>query len=105
MTTERRVHTDATGRFAIVNVTTDSYLLSVAPPIVIAQDTSAGGNGVGTPKGISSGIVGGFIGGGITTETRSGVTTQWRDDRATRVPVTLVDADVSGLDVIIDRTE
>jgi hypothetical protein len=98
---------DATGKFTIGNVTSGTYTLVAIAPVVISRPTdrgpASGGNNGGsfTTFGFGSGGVGGMIGGGVTTETRNGTTIQYRDDMATRVPITVTAANVSGLEVIV----
>jgi hypothetical protein len=50
---------------------------------------------------IPSIFVGGTIGGGVITETSSGTTIQYRDDTATRVSITITQASVTGLEVVV----
>ena len=103
MTGPNQVHTDSAGRFAIANVTAGSYTLSAVAPVVISRaDTRRVGVG-GATMGMtfSGGIVGGSVGGGMTTETRNGVTTQWREDTATRLPITIGDSDAHGLEIVV----
>jgi protocatechuate 3,4-dioxygenase beta subunit len=79
MTNRNRIHTDASGRFAITNVTTGSYMLSAQAPIVTGRpdNRAAGVPGAASEMTFVSGIIGGSVSGGMTTETRNGVTTQW----------------------------
>jgi G3E family GTPase len=46
-------------------------------------------------------MVTGLGGGGVTTETVNGVTTQYRDDAGTRVAVTVNDASLVGVGVVV----
>jgi hypothetical protein len=48
-------------------------------------------------------LVGGSISGGVTTEITDGTTTEYRDDTGTRMPVTVNQANVSGLEIIVRR--
>jgi hypothetical protein len=47
------------------------------------------------------GSVAGSLGGGLTTETRNGTTTEWRDNTATQSQLTITDADVTGLAIVV----
>lgn len=103
--------TDASGEFRINNVTNGTYTLLAVAPRVLATPTDRrggangeiGGSGSFTSLGISAGLVGGTIGGGVTTEMGNGTTVQYRDDTATRVPITVDQAHVSGLEVVVRR--
>jgi len=95
-----QVRTDSAGRYSISNITAGGYTLTAIAPIVIARTPVPASSGGGITFG-SAGIVGGSIGGGVTTETRNGVTTEYRDDRGTRVPITIGDASVDDLAVIV----
>lgn len=99
----RRVEsrTDASGRFVIGNVTSGTYTLLAAAPVVIMRDTRSVSGSGGLTVGLSGGIVGGSVGNGVMTETRDGTTVQYRDDTATRMPITVGYANVSGLEVIV----
>jgi hypothetical protein len=100
--------TDAAGRFTIDNVTSGTYTLLAAAPVVLSgradgRGVTGGSNGGGfTSFGWSSGgTVSGGIGGGVMTETRDGQTVQYRDDTATRVPITVDQANLRGLQVVV----
>ena len=99
--------TDTSGKFTINNVTNGTYTLLAAAPLVMSGPTDGRGGGVGAASGgftwfgISGGAMGGAIGGGVTTETSNGTTIQYRDDTATRVPITVDEANLSGLEVIV----
>ena len=98
--------TDASGRFTIDSVTSGTYtLLAVAPAVLSravpppSEPVQSGGT---FSFGVSGGSVSGTVGGGITTETGpDGTTVHYTDDMATRVPVTVDDANVSGLEVVV----
>jgi hypothetical protein len=102
--------TDASGRFAINGVVSGPYtLLAIAPVVLSTRDGRPGASG-GASMSVSSGTVtagvaSGLVGGGVTTETVNGVTTQFRDDAATRVPVKVNDANVAGLAVTVRAAE
>lgn len=95
-----QVRTDAAGRYAINNVTAGAYSLTAIAPAVVAR-TPVPANGAGGITFASGGIVGGSVGGGVTTETRNGVTTEYRDDLGTRVPITIGDASVDDVAVVV----
>jgi hypothetical protein len=93
-----QAHTDAAGRYSITNITPGAYTLTAIAPIVVtrtAVPASGGGGGVALET------VSGSTGGGVTTENRSGVTTEYRDDRGTRVPITIGDASIDDLAVVV----
>jgi protocatechuate 3,4-dioxygenase beta subunit len=95
--THRQSRTDATGHFAINNVTNGAYtLLAIAPVLISRQDSAAGASMI---WGSVSGS--GVRGGAVMTETRNGTTVQYRDDLATRVPITVNDGNVEGLEVVV----
>ena len=94
-----QVHTDSAGRYSISNITAGAYTLTAIAPTVVARTPVPAGSG-GITFG-SAGIVGGSIGGGVTTETRNGVTIEYRDDYGTRVPITIGDASVDDLAVVV----
>jgi hypothetical protein len=106
---------DSTGTFTIGGVVNGSYtLLAIAPVLLSTRDAgrgSAAGTGSsmsfssGTATGsVVSGGISGFVGGGVTTETINGVTSQYRDDAGTRVPVTVNDASLTGVEVVVRRS-
>ena len=107
MSGRNRIHSDSTGRFVIPNVTTGTYTLSAQAPIVIgrAESGAAGVPGGATQMTFTSGTVSGSVGAGMTMETRNGVTTQWREDSATRVPVTVSDASVQAVELVVRTPE
>lgn len=89
--------TDRTGHFAINNVPRGAYTLLAIAPVLISRPDSAGW--VSGAWGSVSGS--GTAAGGVMTETRNGTTVQYRDDLATRVPVTVSDGNVENLEVVI----
>jgi len=104
----RSARSDKAGRFTIGGVVNGSYtLLAIAPVLLSARDAAPGGAvGAAVPTTFTSGtvtggVVSGFVGGGVTAETVNGVTTQYRDDAGTRVAVTVNDASVAGVDVVV----
>jgi protocatechuate 3,4-dioxygenase beta subunit len=97
--------TDASGRFTISDMTNGSYTLLAIAPVAIsgAQKRWSAGGGAGSGGMTVSSGVGGSMGGGVLTESNGGTTVEYRDDRATRVPVTIQDANVGGLEVVVRR--
>jgi hypothetical protein len=99
---------DKAGKFTISGVVNGSYtLLAIAPALLSARDAGRGGAaGAGmstsfTSGTVTGGVVSGSIGGGVTTETVNGVTTEYRDNTGTRVEVTVNDASVGGVEVVV----
>jgi hypothetical protein len=101
-----QARTEASGAFTIDGVTSGSYTL-----LAIAPVTSGRGNGRAPgPMGSGgsgfswSGAQGGAVGGGVMTETSAdGVTTTYRDDAGTSVPVSVQQNNIVGLEVIVRR--
>lgn len=95
------VHTDASGRFVLTNVTAGEYILSATPPIVtaraaVAPDVAGGGIISGSMSSLSS-----RFGESITTETRNGVTTEWREALGAHVDVAIGDRTVTDMSIVI----
>jgi hypothetical protein len=108
MSRMNQAHTDASGRFVLNNITAGSYTLSaIAPRVTPRANDGRGGTatGTGAAGGVVAGVVmsGGFNGtmGGVTTEMRNGITTEWRDDSATRMPLEVTDANLTGIEVVV----
>jgi protocatechuate 3,4-dioxygenase beta subunit len=101
-----QAHTDASGRFTMNSLTAGTYALVAMAPVVTSGARS-GRSGGASPVdfsrgGFITGVVAGSSGGGVTTETRGdGTTTEWREDTATRTAVTISEADVTGLEIVI----
>jgi len=98
--------TDASGRFTIDGVTSGTYTLLAVAPVVLSRaappPSGPAQSGGALSFGVSGGFVSGSVGGGLTTETGpDGTTVHYADDTATRVPVTVNDANVSGLEVVV----
>ena len=99
--------TDTSGRFTITNVTNGAYTLIATAPVVVSGPATGGGGGGATSGGsfssfgFSGGIVGGIVAGEVITEMANGTTIQYRDDTATRVPITINQASVGGLELIV----
>ena len=111
-----QARTDAAGRFTIPNVTNGTYTLVAMAPQVISGPAKGRGRATGAAAGgFAWGMTGGSITGGsvtggsndsmgghVLTETNpDGTTVQYRDDAATRVPVTVQDGNVGGLEVVV----
>jgi Carboxypeptidase regulatory-like domain len=96
---------DKAGTFTISGVVNGSYtLLAIAPVLLSTRDAGRGraaGAGMSTSGTVTGGVNSGFVGGGVTTETVNGVTTQYRDDAGTRVAVTVNDASLVGVGVVV----
>ena len=98
---------DAAGKFTINGVVNGAYTLLAIAPVLLstpgAGRSGAAGAGVSTSftSGTVTGGVSGVVGGGVSTETVNGVTTQYRDDAGTRVAVTVNDASVAGVEVVV----
>jgi protocatechuate 3,4-dioxygenase beta subunit len=99
--------TDTSGKFTLNNVTSGTYTLLAAAPVVISRPATAAGGGIGangvTWFGIGGGVNSGTVGAGVMTETSNGTTIQYRDDTATRVPIVVNQSNVSGVEVIVRR--
>jgi hypothetical protein len=99
--------TDKSGRFTINGVTNGSYtLLAIAPVVTSRGPRSSAGVTGGSNGGsftFSGGVAGGSVGGGVTTESTNGTTTEYRDDNGTRMPITINQANVTGLEVVVRR--
>ena len=81
-------------------------LLAIAPVLLSTGAASGGAAGTGMSMSFTSGTVtggmaSGFVGGGVTTETVNGITTQYRDDAGTRLTVTVNDASLEGVAVVV----
>ena len=93
--------TDASGRFVIDNVTSGTYTLLAVAPVVIGREV-ARSQSVATSACPARGDWWvGFVGNGVTTETRDGITVQFRDDTATRLSIAVGQSNVGGLEVIV----
>jgi hypothetical protein len=91
----------ADGSFTVHGVAPGQYLLTASIQPVFPD----------APPVPSGGVVGGYVsgvtspGGGITTQTRNGVTIQYRTPQTERVPVSVTDADISGLQLVAPRPQ
>jgi protocatechuate 3,4-dioxygenase beta subunit len=98
-----QARSDVSGRFTINAVTAGTYTLTAIPPVVVSRAAAAGtpaATGIQT-FGLVSGVVGGSPGAAVMRETRDGATTEWRDDNATSVPVSIDAASVTGLEIVV----
>jgi protocatechuate 3,4-dioxygenase beta subunit len=99
--------TDTSGKFTLNNVPNGTYTLLAVAPVVISGPADGRRGTVGVTGGGSAAfagrLVGGSISGGVTTEITDGTTTEYRDDTGTRMPVTVNQANVSGLEIIVRR--
>ena len=95
--------TDTAGKFTVNNVTNGTYtLLATAPELMSGPaDGLAAPSSTFSSFSISGGVASRTSGGGVITETSNGTTIRYRDDTATRVPITVNEANVSGLEVTV----
>jgi hypothetical protein len=92
----------AAGDFVFDGVLPGSYLLVAVPPLVTNIDTSPTARGR-TSLSWAVGGRAGAAGGSVHTESKDGVTVQFRDELGTQVPVTVADDAVMGLIVTVTR--
>lgn len=98
-----QAHTSAVGAFSIGNVTTAIYTLIAIPPLVMSTKTEArpavGGISFSSE---SSSVSGGMSGSGrVSSESRNGVTTQYRDDLGTKAQLAVSQGDVTGIQIVV----
>jgi len=102
-------YTNAAGRFTIPSVTQGSYALAAIAPMVTSSTnsgTTTGPSSASLSFGLSA-VTGGTTGPAgtsesVTSETRGdGTTSEWRQTMATKTPVTVSDADVTGLTIVV----
>ena len=86
--------TDAQGRFTLAGVTNGAYTLVAAPPRVLTSGQASGGF-----SGITTSGAGSFV----STETRNGTTTQYQEADGTKVPVTVNEGDLNGIQIPVHR--
>jgi hypothetical protein len=100
----RRMETrsSAAGDFVFDGVLPGSYLLVAVPLLVTNIDTSPTARGR-TSLSWAVGGRAGAAGGSVHTESKDGVTVQFRDELGTQVPVTVADDAVMGLIVTVTR--
>lgn len=95
-----QARTNSTGAFSIGNVTSATYTLVAIPPMTLSNDSSGAGGNVGT--GFSVGASqSGSARASVMTESRNGVTIQYRGDLATQVQISVNQGDLSGIQVAV----
>ena len=96
-----RAETDADGAFTLDRVVAGDYAVVAVPALVLRRDSR---NSADPDTGSVSFQLGGTrfasVGGSIWTESRNGITRQYRDEFGTRLRV-LVDADVPNLHLVV----
>ena len=97
---------DVNGTFTVNNVTSGSYTLVAIAPLVRSNSagTPSARGGANASGGYTTlfGVTSGSIGPGLITETRDGIiTVEYHESFATRVPVAIGGANVSGLEVVV----
>jgi hypothetical protein len=95
------IRSERDGQFMVPNLQAGTYQVGAAFPVVISGPNGSGGIGA-VSGGVSFSAATGFAGGvtgSVLTETRSGLTTQFRMNNDDRVLVD-VRADVSGLRIV-----
>lgn len=98
-----RARSDGGGRFTIGGVTSGSYWASAAAPVIISPRPSSAPDG-GVVYGSVSGNLGSHLEGRfVMTETWNGVTSQFREDWANRVAVSVNEANVAEVRVVARR--
>ncbi|HEX7795502.1 MAG TPA: carboxypeptidase-like regulatory domain-containing protein [Vicinamibacterales bacterium] len=101
-----RIRSERDGRFMVPNVQGGTYQIGAAFPVVVSAPAGSGAIGAGSSGfSFSSSVGGGSVGGvsgPISSETRNGVTTQFRMNNEDRILVD-VRADVSGLRLVARR--
>lgn len=98
-----QAHTSAVGAFSIGNVTTATYTLIAIPPLVMSTRTEArpavGGISFSSESSSASGPISGS--GRVSSESRNGVTTQYRDDLGTKAQLAVSQGDVTGIQIVV----
>lgn len=92
-----QTRTDASGVFTIGHVTSATYTLVAIAPLITSSASDPRASGSTT---MSAGTIG-PITGRLTTESRNGITTEYRDDNATRAPISVHESAVNGLQVVV----
>jgi hypothetical protein len=95
-----QARTNASGAFTISNVTSATYMLVAIAPEVTSSGTDSRVGG-GRVFSFGSDSSSGPARGSVISESRDGITTHYRDDVATRVSISVNQADVSGLQVVV----
>jgi hypothetical protein len=96
-----QARTNASGAFTISNVTSATYVLVAIAPQVTSSETDSRVAGGGSVVSFGSASSGGPVRHGVMSESRDGITTYYRDETATRVSISVTQADVSGLQVVV----
>ena len=97
-----QARTNASGAFTISNVTSATYtLVAIAPQVTSSGTDSRVTGGGGSVVSFGSASSGGPVRHGVMTESRDGITTYYRDEDATRVAISVTQADVNGLQVVV----
>jgi len=92
-----QARTNNTGAFSISNVTSATYTLVAIPPMTLSNDSRGVGGSVGTGNWASqSGSAR-----SVMTESRNGVTIQYRGDLATEVQISVNQGDLNGIQVAV----
>jgi len=100
MTTDRS-ETAADGAFALDRVVAGEYALVAVPALTLRRDTrSSADPDAGSVSFQLGGTRSASAGGSVWTESRNGITRQYRDEFGTRLQV-LVDADVPNLHIVV----
>jgi hypothetical protein len=94
-----QARTNSTGAFSLSNVTSATYTLVAIAPVLSNDSRGASGN-VGTGIGVGASQIG-WAGTSIVTESRNGVTIQYRGDLATEVQISVNQGDLSGIQVAV----
>ena len=107
-----RARSSADGQFRIDGIVEGTYLLRAAAPAVTKDSTAGAVNGPvsGIVGPITSGMSSSIGGGGpsgpaFMTETAGGVTTTYRFDESQQLRIRVDSAEVTGLQIIVKRTQ
>jgi protocatechuate 3,4-dioxygenase beta subunit len=96
--------TDGRGVFTLSGIVDGSYSVLAAAPQVVSRQTPGSG-------GLTGGFVAGSTSGGVgrgsftTFENRNGVMVQYNDAASARLPVTMSGGNVTGLQLVVNRTQ
>ena len=96
-----QARTNGSGAFTISNVTSATYVLVAIAAQVTSSETDSRVAGGGSVVSFGSASSGGPVRHGVMSESRDGITTYYRDENATRVSISVTQADVSGLQVVV----
>ncbi len=99
-----RARADREGRFRVANVPSGAYMANASVPVVLSSDAGRGsGAGVSAWSGVSSVSAGGGLGGSVMVESRNCTTVQYRNDNSIQVRVTVQDAHVADVRLVVRR--